>query len=109
LESRRALGFSVNTATPSAPALAARDDGKDRLLQYAQQNNFVAGKNFFQNDKQWIDSAVQKNANAKRVRIQFASKEYFDLAANNSKALPWLALGQNVQFILDKTIYEIYE
>ena len=29
--------------------------------------------------------------------------------AKNPKALPWLALGQNVQFVLDNTIYDIYE
>jgi len=88
---------------------AVADNGKNRLAQYSQQTQFVAGKNFFQNDKQWIDSAVQKNQKAKVVRIQFGSKEYFDLASSNGKALPWLALGQNVQFVLDDTIYDIYE
>ena len=78
-------------------------------MEYSQQAQFVAGKSFFQNDKQWIDSAVQKQPNAKRVRIQFASSEYFDLIAKNAKALPWLALGQNVQFVLDNTVYDIYE
>ena len=82
---------------------------KERLVQYSQQTQFVAGKSFFQNDKQWIDSAVQKHPNAKRVRIQFGSAEYFDLVAKQPKALPWLALGQNVQFVLDNTVYDIYE
>jgi hypothetical protein len=52
---------------------------------------------------------VQKSPDASRVRLQFASPEYFDFSARNPKALPWLALGQNLQFILDKTVYEIYE
>ena len=102
----RALGMPAATATtPAAPAEAS----KSRLVQYSQQTQFVAGKNFFQNNSQWTDAAVQKNQNAKRQRIQFNSAEYFALAAQEPKALPWLALGQNVQFVLNDTIYDIYE
>jgi Ca-activated chloride channel family protein len=107
LESRRALGVSAGAGR--APATSPTDKSKERLVEYSQQAQFVAGKSFFQNDKQWIDSAVQKHPNVKRVRIQFGSTEYFDLAAKNAKALPWLALGQNVQFVLDNTVYDIYE
>jgi Ca-activated chloride channel family protein len=85
------------------------NDGGARLVQYAQQSKFVGGKTFFLNDKQWIDSAVQKSANGKRVRVQFGSQEYFDLVANHPQAAPWLSLGTNVQFVMDKAIYEIYE
>jgi Ca-activated chloride channel family protein len=107
VESRRALGLSA--ASGGAPAASPTDRSRERLVQYSQQAQFVAGKSFFQNDKQWIDSDVQKHPKAKRVRIQFGSVEYFELVAKNAKALPWLALGQNVQFILDDTFYDIYE
>ncbi len=107
LEARRSLGLA---RAPSASASASPvDRSKERLVQYMQQAQFVAGKSFFQNDQQWIDSAVQKQPNAKRLRIQFGSAEYFDLVAKSPKVLPWLALGRNVQFILDNTVYEIYE
>lgn len=56
-----------------------------------------------------MDEAVQKLKNAKRQRIEFNSKEYFAFAAKESRALPWLALGQNVQFVLDDMLYEIYD
>ena len=69
----------------------------------------MAGRNAFLNNNQWVDSLVQKNVNAKHIRIQFNSPEYFALAANEPKALPWLALGQNVQFVLNGSVYEIYE
>ena len=107
LEGRRSLGLSDVASSVAEPSSA--DRSKDRLVQYSQQTQFVAGKSFFQNQKQWIDSAVQKHPNAKQVRIQFGSAEYFDLVAKNAKALPWLALGQNVQFVLDNTVYDIYE
>jgi hypothetical protein len=105
--SRLALGLGDKPVSGPRGQMAA--DDKERLVQYSQQTQFVAGKSFFQNDKQWIDSAVQKHASAKRVRVQFGSAEYFDLIAKQPKALPWLALGQNVQFVLDGTVYDIYE
>lgn len=107
LEARKALGLSDTSGAMSAASPA--DRSKERLVQYSQQTQFVGGKNFFQNDQQWIDSAVQKHPAAKRVRIQFGSAEYFDLVAQQPKALPWLALGQNVQFVLNNTVYDIYE
>jgi len=105
LEASRALGV----ATP-LPGAALSSDAKVRLVQYSQQGQFVAGKNFFQNaNNQWVDSTIQKFQNAKKQRIQFNSPDYFEFAAKNPQALPWLALGQNVQFILDGTLYDIYE
>jgi Ca-activated chloride channel family protein len=106
VEAARALGLpSASGGVASAPAEAS----KVRLMQASQQGQFIAGRNFFQNDRQWIDSEVQKFQNAKRQRIQFNSSEYFAFAAKNPRALPWLALGQNVQFVLENTLYEIYE
>ena len=107
LQSRRALGLASGSG--GAPAATPADKSKERLVEYSQQTQFVAGKTFFQNDQQWLDSAIQKQPSAKRVRIQFGSAEYFDLVAKQPKALPWLALGQNVQFLLENTVYEIYE
>lgn len=106
-ESFRALGLP---AAPNSVDLARMSESSaGRLAQYSQQAQFVAGKNFFQNDRIWVDAAAQQAQNARRMRIQFASTEYFELAAKEPSALPWLALGQNVQFVLKDTLYEIYE
>jgi len=112
---QRRYGFSgnagvVTAAKPTSPALIlAPDSAQGRLVQYARQSQFVGGKNFFQNDKQWIDSAVQKYPNAKRMEIKFGSPEYFDFVAKNPNSLPWLSLGQNVEFVLEKTVYVVRE
>jgi hypothetical protein len=45
----------------------------------------------------------------KPVRIKFGSSEYFDFVSKHPQAAPWLALGQKVQFVLNGTVYEIYE
>jgi Ca-activated chloride channel homolog len=107
-DANRAVG--IPGAVPPMSAEPAPEDNV-RLAQYANegQGRFVAGRNAFQNGNQWVDSLAQKQQNAKRVRIQFNSSEYFALAAKEPKSLPWLALGQNVQFVLHGSIYEIYE
>lgn len=115
---QRAEASRGSWATPAAPmasglggsVVAQSDTGAaDRVTQYSQQQRFVAGRNFFQNGSQWVDARVQQQQNAKKVRIQFGSPEFFDLVKRQPQTRPWLALGQNVQFILDDTLYEIYD
>jgi Ca-activated chloride channel family protein len=104
--------LSVSPASAAAmPMLSAApaQEANVRLAQYSDQGKFVSGKNFFQNDKQWIDPSIQNLKNARHVRIKFNSDDYFALARKNPGALPWLALGRNVQFVLNDEIYEIYE
>ena len=80
-----------------------------RLVEYTQQTRFVNGRSFYQNGEQWVDSEVQKAPQARRVRVQFDSPEYFDLLKQNPKALAWLSLGRNVQLLLNDTVYEVHE
>ena len=75
----------------------------------ADATQFVGGRTFYQSGTQWTDSLVQKTPKAQRVRVQFNSPEYFNLLAANDQVRPWAALGQNVQFVLGETVYEIYE
>ena len=79
-----------------------RGPENERLWLYLYDGPYADRESFYA-------SLAQKQQNARHVRIQFDSPEYFALAANEPKALPWLALGQNVQFVLNNTIYEIYE
>ena len=53
--------------------------------------------------------AEAQKAAAKRVRVQFNSKEYFDLLIKQPEVSRWLALGQNVQFVHKNTLYEVFE
>ncbi len=108
-DANRAIGIAGSVA-PTLTATPAPESNV-RLAQYSNegQGRYVAGRNAFQNGNQWVDTLAQKQPNAKRVRIQFNSPEYFTLAAKEPQSLPWLALGQNVQFVLNGSIYEIYE
>lgn len=108
-ESRSESFYAFNGSSKKQNAYGDKAEIYKRLEQSSEQTKFVSGKNFFQNGEQWIDAAVQKMPNAKRVRIQFNSSEYYAFIAKNSKAQAWLSLGANVQFALGGTIYEIYE
>jgi hypothetical protein len=74
-----------------------------------QQVRYVRGRAFYQNGNQWTDALVQKLSSAKRVQIVFNSKEYFDLLVKHPEVAAWVSLGQNVQFALNDTVYEITE
>ena len=112
-------GASPGTAGPAGSGAGAQVqvagssfDGRTevgRVAQYTQLAKFVGGRSFYQNGNQWIDATIQKLKNAKRVRVQLSSKEYFELVARKPETVPWLALGQNVQFALNDTIYEIFD
>jgi Ca-activated chloride channel homolog len=107
--------ITFNNALPSTSASTTafatpRAEGNilAQVNQSAQQTKFINGKNFFLNGNQWLDTEVQNAPKAKHVRVQFNSKQYFDLARTNQQALSWLAQGNNVQFVLNGQVYEIY-
>jgi len=91
------------------PAVTLAEGARQRSNEYTQQSRFVGGRTFFHNNGQWTDSQVQSQPNAKKVRLQFDSAEYFELLKKHPQAVAWLSLGRNVQFVLGDTLYEIHE
>ncbi|MFA6544550.1 MAG: VIT domain-containing protein [Limisphaerales bacterium] len=94
---------------PAVVALAARGPGTaaSRVASYARQNRFVGGKSFYQNGAQWVDADIQQFKDARTVKLQFGSADYFALLGRQPQISPWLALGRNVQFVLNGTLYEV--
>ena len=122
-EAARALSAA---APGAAPAVAAPIGGTGRgvaggtipgriadaaaqVVAYTEQSRFVGGRSFYQNGDQWIDAEVQRLANPAVRRVAFGTPEYFELIARNPEALPWLALGSKVKFVLDGTVIEVHE
>jgi Ca-activated chloride channel family protein len=102
------------TATGYADASKAMPGKAGEVLRRVesvdQQTRWVNGKAFTQNGAQWNDTAIQSaKQDAKRNRVQFASKEYFDLLTSKPESAQWLALGRNVQFTIGTELYEVYE
>jgi hypothetical protein len=111
-EAQRGFSYSFSDARAGvAQTSAAFADTAKRETARAihEQSRFAAGKTFFRNGDKWIDSDVQKKANARRVQVQFGSQEYFDLIAKQPQAKSWFALGTTVEFTVGDTVYEVTE
>lgn len=99
-------GFG-SVGQPSVSAAVA--PSASRVALQTQQGQFVGGRTFYQNGEQWIDSQIQSLKDPRRLRLQVGSKEYFDLLRREPQVRAWLALGTQVQFALNGTVYEVYE
>ncbi len=109
-------GVPLPSIANPTPRFAAKSTGASpvadaatRVAQYAQQNRFVAGKSFYQNGAQWMDAEAQQLKDAKPVKLQFGSADYFAMLTKYPAAAQWLALGKSVQFVLHGTLYEVGE
>ena len=99
---------TLSAAGGRARAAVAQKNETD-ARQTQDQGRFTAGKTFFRNGEKWIDSDVQNQTNARRARVQFGSKEYFELVTKQPQSKSWLALGANVEFTIGDTVYEVTE
>ncbi len=88
----------------------AYTDGSGNKQNLAEQVKNIQGRAVYQSNKIWIDSEIQNVRNARTKKIQFASAEYFELMSKGPQsASQFLALGRNVQFFINDTVYEIYD
>ncbi len=97
-------------SSPAAPAAGAVQGYRASQTQaYSQQARVVNGRSFYQNGNVWNDSTAQAQANLKQVDVRFNSDEYFALQRKYPHAVQWFALGNNVDIVLDGTLYQIRE
>lgn len=104
--------FGGDAAGKPANAQVAADDAEVgyKLAQssnYAQQARVVNGRAFYQNNNVWNDSTAQAKKDLPARQIKFNSDEYFQLIAKHPDAAAWLSLGDNVDVVLDGTLYQI--
>lgn len=120
----QAIDSLRNAQTAAAPsqanvlAIRARVDGDGlvdrealaaRASIQSQQTRIVAGRAFYQNGSQWIDSEVQRRQGGKVVQVKFDSEHYYALLNKHADAPKWLSVARNLQLVIDDTIYEIVE
>ncbi|MFO7524434.1 MAG: VIT domain-containing protein [Ignavibacteriaceae bacterium] len=84
-------------------------DSRGIQRNLSQQVKNISGRAVYQQDKFWIDSELQNQINAKKIRIRFNSDEYFKLLHKEPDTAQFLALGQNVRFYHNNIFYEVYE
>jgi Ca-activated chloride channel family protein len=95
----------------AAPTTPASDYGYRNNQNYAQQARVVNGRAFYQNGNTWSDGTVQeayaKNRTLRQQQIKFNSDDYFSLLKKHPEAAQWLALGEEVDLVLDDTLYQV--
>ena len=109
-----ALGKSSNGSLELRGAAFARNpEGIDQPQQtfgyransnYAQQARVVRGRAFYQNGNTWTDATASTKADLKKREVKFNSDEYFKLLADHPEASAWLALGNEVDVVLDDAL-----
>ncbi len=96
-------GLEKSAAAPG-PARGYRDW---QARNYALAVKVVGGRAFFQNGTVWTDAAAQGRPALKRRQVRFAGAEYFELLARNRDVAAFLALGSNLDVVVDDTLIQI--
>ncbi|MCI0748209.1 MAG: hypothetical protein L0Y58_22620 [Verrucomicrobia subdivision 3 bacterium] len=81
----------------------------ETALQFDPPSCVIQGRHFVQRGDTWVDTQVDKMPGAQRIRVQFDSREFFELLIKYPKTLPYVTSARNVELALDDTIYEIRE
>ena len=111
--------MSASVVPPAAPAdglgkksAAATVAGGYRAsqeLNYAQQVRVVGGRAFYQNGTVWTDATAQGMHGARQKQVRFGSTEFFALLDRSPAVARWLALGNNVDVVVDGVLVSIRE
>ena len=76
----------------------------------ASQNKMINGRAFYNNGLQWVDIKTEnQKVKLTTIKLKFASDEYFKFQQSNMAASQYLSLGNNVKFVYNGNIIEVYE
>jgi Ca-activated chloride channel family protein len=102
----RGMGGAPATAVKGSSA-EEENLGYRTTTNYAQQARVVNGRAFYQNQNVWNDSTAQAKKDIKAVNVQFNSDAYFALLKDHPEAAAWLSLGDNVDVVIEDTLYQV--
>lgn len=77
------------------------------VIKNSMQNQFVANKNFINQDNIWVDAEYEDDKKLPVVNFKFASDEYFQLVAKMPELAPYLSLGEQVTIVWQGTVYRV--
>lgn len=107
----RAVQMSVQQnsmqSNVSVAAGKRKDSEEQILIRNSNQTQFVANKNFQNQNNVWVDSEYTERSKMAEVAIKFASEDYFNLIRNEKGLAQYLALGQEVVVVWKNKVYRI--
>lgn len=83
------------------------EDAEQIYVQNSGINQFVANKNFFNSNGNWIDSDFKEDAKLPEVKLVFGSNEYFDLLTKEKELAQYFALGEEVVVVWKGKVYRV--
>lgn len=104
-----ALSAQQNTMQMNTQVTAAKgkDEREQIVLRNTVNNQFVANKNFINQNGVWVDSEYSPEARQSETSIKFASDEYFALVTRERELGQYLALGEQVIVVWKGRVYKI--
>ena len=102
-------GDDLKKPAPSSPPAGKTGYRAAQERNYAQQVQVVNGRAFYQNGNVWTDATAQGKKALRQRQIRFGGADYFDLLKRNPATAQWLALGSNVDVVVDDTLVSIRE
>ena len=94
-------------ANVSVYADKKKDAEKQVLVQNSVSSQFVANKNFQNQNNVWVDAEYSDAGKLPEVNVKFGSDEYFALINNERGLAQYLALGQQVVVVWRNKVYRI--
>ena len=90
-----------------AGAPADDDERKQIIVRNSVRDQFVANKNFTNENGVWTDADYVEGMRLPIVSVRFASDEYFRLVEQNPDLAPYLALGEQVIVVWQGKVYKV--
>jgi Ca-activated chloride channel family protein len=104
-ESTASSGAGLAKSVPAADAGTGYRAAQ--TANYASQVRVVNGRAFYQNGTVWTDATAQSQKGLKNREIRFASADYFALIERQPAVAAWLALGNEIDVVVDGTLYQV--
>ena len=102
--STRQNAMQVNTQVVAGDD---KDAGEQIIVRNTVNNQFVANKNFINQNGVWVDSDFTEASRLTEVTVIFASDEYFKLVEREPGLAPYLSLGEQVVVVWRGKVYRI--
>jgi uncharacterized protein YegL len=110
---KTAVKMSVQQNTlQSNTTMASKDKNKAEepsqvYIQNSTTNQYVANKNFFNQNGNWVDAEFKEEARLPEVKVKFASNEYFDLVNQEPDLAQYFAIAENVTVVWKGKVYRV--
>ncbi len=103
------MSIQQNSMQMNTQAVASeeKDDKEQILIRNTTLNQFVANKNFVNQNGVWVDSEFSESSKLPEVTIKFASDDFFTLISKEKSIGQYLSLGKQIVIVWKGTVYRI--